>query len=138
MAVVDECRRRGGLDHCPLVLLALANRVLLQADQVGRPAARGVTTGVRPGYRQTPTGRRMACVTVWAIAADNSKETVELSAFLVKLSGRQRRHKQAFTHPALLAGLWIFLSMREIMAIYSQEEPDSLKVTAQQFLGEVV
>src|SRR5664280_579019 len=80
----------------------------------------------------------MACVTVWAIAADNSKEAAELRAFLVKLSGRQMRHKKEFTNPALLAGLWVFLSMLEIMEAYSQEEMDSLKATAQQFLGKVV
>lgn len=80
----------------------------------------------------------MACVTVWAIAADKSKEAVELRAFLVKLSGRQMRHKVTFTNPALLAGLWVFLSMLEIMEAYSPEELDSLKQTAQQFLGKVV
>jgi hypothetical protein len=72
------------------------------------------------------------------IAADNSKEAAELRAFLVKLSGRQMRHNKAFTNPALLAGLWVFLSMLEIMEAYSQEELDSLKATAQQFLGKVV
>lgn len=45
----------------------------------------------------------MACVTVWAIAADKSKEAAELRAFLIKLSGRQMRHKIEFTNPALLA-----------------------------------
>jgi hypothetical protein len=80
----------------------------------------------------------MACVTVWAIAADKSAEATELRAFLIKLSGRQMRHKVAFTNPALLAGLWVFLSMLEIMEAYSQEELDSLKQTAQQFLGKVV
>jgi len=80
----------------------------------------------------------MACVTVWAIAADNSKETAELRVFLVKLSGRQMRHKKEFTNSALLAGLWVFFSMLEIMGAYSQEELDSLKATAQQFLGKVV
>ena len=80
----------------------------------------------------------MACVTVWAIAADKSAEAAELRAFLVKLSGRQMRHKVEFTNPALLAGLWVFLSMLEIMEAYSQEELDSLKQTAQQFLGKVV
>jgi hypothetical protein len=80
----------------------------------------------------------MACATVWAIAADNSKEAAELRAFLVKLSGRQMRHKKEFTNPALLAGLWVFLSMLEIMGSYSQEELDSLKATAQQFLEKVV
>jgi hypothetical protein len=80
----------------------------------------------------------MACVTVWAIAADNSQESTELRIFLIKLSGRQMRHKKEFTNPALLAGLWIFLSMLEIMEAYSQEELNSLKATAQQFLGKVV
>ena len=80
----------------------------------------------------------MACVTVWAIAADNSKEAAELRVFLIKLSGRQMKHKKEFTHPALLAGLWVFLAMLEIMAAYSQEEPGSLEATARQFPGKVV
>ena len=80
----------------------------------------------------------MACVTVWAIAADEREEAAELRRFLVKLSGRQMRHKTEFTHPALLAGLWVFLSMLEVMEAYSQDELDQLKTTARQFLGEVV
>jgi len=80
----------------------------------------------------------MACVTVWAIAGDNSKEAAELRVFLVKLSGRQTRHKKGFTNPALLAGLLVFLSMLEIMEAYSHEELDSLKATAQQLLAKVV
>ena len=80
----------------------------------------------------------MACVTVWEIAADESREVAELRGFLVKLSGRQMRHKREFTHPALLAGLWVFLSMLEIMDAYSQDELDGLKATAHQFLGKVV
>jgi len=80
----------------------------------------------------------MACVTVWAIAADKSKEAAELRAFLVKLSGRQMRHKIEFTNPALLSGLWVFLAMLEIMESYSQEELDSFKATAQQFVAKDV
>ena len=80
----------------------------------------------------------MACVTVWAIAADQSEEAIELKEFLVKLSGRQMRHKTEFTNPALLAGLWVFLSMLEITAAYTQQELESLKATALQFLGKVV
>lgn len=80
----------------------------------------------------------MACVTVWEIATDKSTEAAELRAFLIKLSGRQMRHKKEFTNPALLAGLWVFLSMLEVMEAYSQEELDSLKSTARQFLGKVV
>lgn len=80
----------------------------------------------------------MACVTVWAIAADNSQEVAKLRAFLIKLSGRQMRHKTEFTNPALLAGLWVFLSMLEIMQNYSQNELDELKTTAMEFFGGVV
>jgi len=47
------------------------------------------------------------------------------------------RHKKEFTNPALLAGLWVFLSMLEIMTAYSQEELDDLKAIAQQFLGKL-
>ena len=49
----------------------------------------------------------MACVTVWAIAADESQEVAELRGFLVKLSGRQMRHQRTVTHPALLATLGV-------------------------------
>jgi hypothetical protein len=80
----------------------------------------------------------MACVTVWAIAADDRPEVAELRGLLVKLSGRQMRHKKEFTHPALLAGLWVFLSLLEVMDAYSQDELDGLKATARQFLGKVV
>ena len=80
----------------------------------------------------------MVCVTVWTITADNSKDAAELRAFLVKLSGRQMWHKKEFTNPALLAGLWVFLSILEILEAYSQEELENLKETAQQFLGIVV
>lgn len=80
----------------------------------------------------------MACVTVWEIAADNSPEAAELRALLVKLSGRQMQHNKEFTHPALLAGLWVFLSMLEMMEAYSPEELDRLKTTAQKFFGKVV
>lgn len=79
----------------------------------------------------------MACVKVWAIA-DNSTEAAELRTFLIKLSGWQMRHNPAFTNPALLAGLWIFLSLLDITQAYSQEELDTLKATPQQFLGKVV
>ena len=48
------------------------------------------------------------------------------------------RHKVTFTNPTLLADLWVFLSILEIREAYFQEELDSLKQTAQQFLGKVV
>jgi hypothetical protein len=77
----------------------------------------------------------MACVTVWAIAADESLQAAELRAFLVKLSGRQMKHGKDFTHPALLAGLWVWLSMLEVMESYTPDELLNLKAAARQFLG---
>lgn len=76
----------------------------------------------------------MACVTVWHIAADKSKEAAEFRLFLIKLSGRQMRYGKEFTHPALLAGLWSFLSMLEVLQNYSQDQLHNFKMTAQQFV----
>lgn len=53
----------------------------------------------------------MVCVTVWEIAAADSEEVRLLRTFLIKLSGRQMKWGVEFTNPALLAGLWVFLSM---------------------------
>jgi hypothetical protein len=41
---------------------------------------------------------------------------------------------KSFTNPALLAGLWIFLSMQEILDSYSPEEIAALQKTARDFL----
>jgi hypothetical protein len=48
------------------------------------------------------------------------------------------RHKVEFTYPALLAGLWVFLSMLEIMQSYSQNELEELKLSALKFFGGIV
>jgi hypothetical protein len=77
----------------------------------------------------------VACVTVWAIAADKSTQAAELRAFLVKLSARQMKQDKDFTHPALLAGLWVWLSMLEVMDSYSVDELSNLKTAARQFFG---
>lgn len=76
----------------------------------------------------------MACVTVWAIAADKSQEAAELRTVLIKLSGRQMKRKQPFTYPALLDGMWALLAMLEIMEVYSPEQWDGLKQTVRRFV----
>lgn len=43
------------------------------------------------------------------------------------------RHKQELSYPALLAGLWAFLAMFEVMKFYSPQELAELKTAAQQF-----
>ncbi len=79
----------------------------------------------------------MACVTVWEIAAAKTQEAAELRDFLMKLSGRQVKRSKPVTHPALLAGFWVWLSMLEVEA-YSPEELAALNTTAMQFLGKYV
>jgi hypothetical protein len=77
----------------------------------------------------------MACVVVWEIAAAENEETRSLRTFLIKLSGRQMKWGVEFTNPALLAGLWVFLSMLEMMESYSPEDLAVLRKTAKSFFG---
>lgn len=68
----------------------------------------------------------MACVLVWQIARDESPEAAELRGVLIRLSGRQMKYGCAFTHPALLAGLWNLLSMLTLLEEYDLEYLRSL------------
>jgi hypothetical protein len=77
----------------------------------------------------------MACVVVWEIAAAKGEKAQALRTFLIKLSGRQMKWGSSFTHPALLAGLWVFLSLQEVLESYSPEELAALRETAWDFLG---
>ena len=61
----------------------------------------------------------MACVTVWRLADDPSPEAAEVRALLIRLSGRQMKHKCPFTVPALLAGLWVLLAMLDALDHYT-------------------
>jgi hypothetical protein len=66
----------------------------------------------------------MACVVVWRLQADDSPEAAELKDILVRLSGRQTKRKRPHTAPALLAGLWVLLSM---LALLEHCDLDRLK-----------
>ncbi|MSR58191.1 MAG: IS4 family transposase [Planctomycetaceae bacterium] len=57
----------------------------------------------------------MACVIVWKLQADQSPQAQELKTILVRLSGRQTKRTTPHTAPALLAGLWVLLSMLELL-----------------------
>jgi Transposase DDE domain len=57
----------------------------------------------------------MACVVVWQLLADDSRPAEELKDVLVRLSGRQMKRNHPHTAPALLAGLWILLSMINLL-----------------------
>jgi hypothetical protein len=71
----------------------------------------------------------MACVTVWHLQADESPEAMELKSILVRLSGRQMKRDRPHTAPALLAGLWVLLSM---LALLEHCDLDRLKTLATQ------
>lgn len=60
----------------------------------------------------------MACVVVWQLQADNSAKAMELKTVLVRLSGRQTKRTRPHTAPALLAGLWVLLSIRSLLHHY--------------------
>ena len=59
----------------------------------------------------------MACVVVWQVQRSTEPQTIALKDLLVRLSGRQVRRGQA-TAPAILAGLWVFLSAIELLEHY--------------------
>jgi Transposase DDE domain len=69
----------------------------------------------------------MACVVAWSLQADRSPEAEELKSILVRLSGRQTKRSQPHTAPALLAGLWVLLSM---LALLEHCDLDRLKTLA--------
>jgi hypothetical protein len=66
----------------------------------------------------------MACIVVWQLQADQSPEAAELKSVLVRLSGRQMKYGRPYTAPALLAGLWVLLSM---LAMFEHYDLDALK-----------
>lgn len=68
----------------------------------------------------------MACVTVWRIANAKGPEACEIRKLLVRLSGRQMKWKKEFTYTALLAGLWILLSVDDVLETLGAEKIKSL------------
>lgn len=61
----------------------------------------------------------MACVVVWQVAHSELSEAQEVQAFLIKLSGRQMKRNKPVTWPALFSGLWVLLSMLEVLEGYT-------------------
>lgn len=63
-----------------------------------------------------------ACMLVWKIANDNSENAKKVREFLILLSGRLIERGKEFTHPALLAGLWAYLQMMDVIELFSKDE----------------
>ncbi len=64
----------------------------------------------------------MACLTVWHLQRDDSPAAARLRAILVRLSGRQMKHRVESTAPALLAGLERLLAIDNLMQVVSLDE----------------
>lgn len=76
-----------------------------------------------------------ACLLVWQIEHSNDANIQEIKAFLVKLSGRLVARNKESTSPALLAGIWTFLSTMDILQLYDMEKLISMKNELNQFLN---
>jgi hypothetical protein len=75
----------------------------------------------------------MACVMVWRLAHSTHARAPEARRLLVRLSGRQMKHRVEYTFPALLAGLGILLAMLETFEQYSVAD---LQTLSQLVLGQ--
>lgn len=64
----------------------------------------------------------MACLTVWHLQRNESPEAGRLRVLLVRLSGRQMKHKVESTAPALLAGLERLLAIDDLMQVENLDE----------------
>jgi Transposase DDE domain len=73
----------------------------------------------------------MASVVVWQVARSEAPEAAEVRRLLVRLSGRQMKWGVESTEPALLAGLWVLLSMTRVL---EHEDLSSLLRIAQSVL----
>jgi len=71
----------------------------------------------------------MACVVVWQLEADDSPPAREFKNILVRLSGRQMKRTRPYTAPALLAGLWVLLSMLTLLEHYNLRDLHRLAVS---------
>ena len=80
----------------------------------------------------------MACVLTWKLYNNTSPDAQKLKTFLIKLSGRLTKRSKPVTHPALLAGLWVFMQLNEVLITYSMEEIEAYRKIAGTFFGQDV
>jgi hypothetical protein len=60
-----------------------------------------------------------ACVLIWQLQHQDTPQANEINQFLVRLSGRQMKKNRPITTPALLEGLWLFLTVMDTLDHYS-------------------
>jgi len=64
----------------------------------------------------------MACLTVWHLQQDVSDDAAALKKVLIRLSGRQMKHRVKDTAPALLAGLEKLLAVADLLEDHNLNE----------------
>jgi hypothetical protein len=72
----------------------------------------------------------MACVVVWTLERETSPQAEEIKKVLVRLSGRQMKHKVTATAPALLAGYFVLLSITDLLESTNYQLEDLKSVAA--------
>lgn len=77
----------------------------------------------------------MACTLALKLYQDESEDAQELKHFLIRLSGRVTKRSKPVTLPALLAGLYQFIQMQEVMNTYTPEELQRLAKIASRYFG---
>ncbi|BBU05661.1 MULTISPECIES: transposase [Aeromonas] len=80
----------------------------------------------------------MTCTLTFKLYQDEREDAQQLKQFLVCLSGRITKRAKQVTLPALLAGLYLFLQMQEVMSIYTADELKELTQIASRFFGQLV
>jgi hypothetical protein len=73
-----------------------------------------------------------ACVLLWKLQQSNEANAEDIKKFLIKISGRLMAWDTA---PALLAGLWNFLSMMDILTVYDVDELFTMKDELSEIMG---
>ena len=101
------------------------------------------TNGLQLENWQQTTGELIlkASVTttfVFKLYSDKSEEANEFKGFLVKLSGRLTKRSKPVTHSTLLADLWVFLQMCEVLNTYTTEEINRMKELTSSFFARFV
>jgi hypothetical protein len=69
----------------------------------------------------------MACVLVWQLERATAAEAIRFRDLLVRLSGRQMKWGKRHTAPAVLAGLYVYLAMLEVLEHHSVEELQAMR-----------
>lgn len=71
-----------------------------------------------------------ACVLVWTLARATTPAAAPTRTLLIRLSGRLMKRQCPYTEPALLAGLWVLLTMLEVLEEYTVADLKRLAAVA--------